>query len=273
MNRATKTAAVLTAALVGGAAPALGQTASLEVVPQSTTAAPGDLVGVDLIVTFDTAGAPAGAFGSSGLYGFGGEALLLAGNGADASVSGPSVNPSLSFGATAAAGTGSTLLRAAAGRGFAGGLTAGPLSVAGFGFDISAGAADGSFEIGFDGAVVLAIGDQLQTFSTNPGPNQNALTVTSGTIMVMSATTCIADLTTTGATLAGQPGFGVPDGTADLDDLGYFLGFFLNNDASVADVTTSGATLEGQPGFGIPDGSVDLDDLGYYLNFWLLGCP
>ncbi|MEM9065646.1 MAG: GC-type dockerin domain-anchored protein [Planctomycetota bacterium] len=83
---------------------------------------------------------------------------------------------------------------------------------------------------------------------------------------------CVADLTTTGATLQGQPGFGIPDGTADLDDLGYFLGFFLTNDASVADVTTSGATLQGQPGFGVADGVVDLDDLGYYLNFWLQGC-
>ncbi|MEM9064043.1 MAG: GC-type dockerin domain-anchored protein [Planctomycetota bacterium] len=84
---------------------------------------------------------------------------------------------------------------------------------------------------------------------------------------------CIADLTTTGATLVGQPGFGVPDGTADLDDLGFYLGFFLANDASIADLTTSGATLEGQPGFGIADGVVDLDDLGFFLNAWLAGCP
>ncbi|MEM9064100.1 MAG: GC-type dockerin domain-anchored protein [Planctomycetota bacterium] len=82
-----------------------------------------------------------------------------------------------------------------------------------------------------------------------------------------------ADVTTTGATLPGQPGFGEPDDTVDLDDLGYYLGFFLSNDASVADLTTSGATLEGQPGFGVPDGVVDLDDLGFYLNLWLAGCP
>ncbi|MEM9065350.1 MAG: GC-type dockerin domain-anchored protein [Planctomycetota bacterium] len=84
---------------------------------------------------------------------------------------------------------------------------------------------------------------------------------------------CVPDVTTTGATLPGQPGFGMPDGNVDLDDLGYFLGFFLNNDPSVADVTTSGATLQGQPGFGIPDGVVDLDDLGFFLNAWLVGCP
>ncbi|MEM9065994.1 MAG: choice-of-anchor tandem repeat NxxGxxAF-containing protein [Planctomycetota bacterium] len=80
-----------------------------------------------------------------------------------------------------------------------------------------------------------------------------------------------ADLTTTGATLMGQPGFGVPDGEADLDDLGYFVGRFLANDPA-ADLTTTGATLMGQPGFGVPDGVIDLDDLGYFLGVWLEGC-
>ncbi|MEM9066009.1 MAG: hypothetical protein AAGB51_11015 [Planctomycetota bacterium] len=38
---------------------------------------------------------------------------------------------------------------------------------------------------------------------------------------------CPADVTTTGATLPRQTGFGEPDSTIDLDDLGYFLGFWL----------------------------------------------
>ncbi|MEM9066772.1 MAG: hypothetical protein AAGB51_14940 [Planctomycetota bacterium] len=38
---------------------------------------------------------------------------------------------------------------------------------------------------------------------------------------------CPGDTTTTGATLMGQEGFGEPDGTVDLDDLGYFLGVWL----------------------------------------------
>ena len=37
----------------------------------------------------------------------------------------------------------------------------------------------------------------------------------------------VADVTTTGATLQGQLGFGEPDGTVDLDDLGYFLNFWI----------------------------------------------
>ncbi|MEM9065956.1 MAG: PQQ-dependent sugar dehydrogenase [Planctomycetota bacterium] len=85
------------------------------------------------------------------------------------------------------------------------------------------------------------------------------------------ASPCEPDLTTTGATLEGQPGFGEPDGAVDLDDLGYFLGFFLVSDPE-ADVTTTGATLSGQPGFGVSDGVVDLDDLGYFLGVWLTGC-
>lgn len=38
----------------------------------------------------------------------------------------------------------------------------------------------------------------------------------------------IADLTTTGATLPGQPGYGIPDGEVNLDDLGYFIRSWLN---------------------------------------------
>lgn len=34
---------------------------------------------------------------------------------------------------------------------------------------------------------------------------------------------CTADMTTTGATIDGQPGYGTPDGQIDLDDLGFFL--------------------------------------------------
>jgi len=83
---------------------------------------------------------------------------------------------------------------------------------------------------------------------------------------------CDADVTTTGATLEGQPGFGIPDGNVDLDDLGYFLNLWVAADTK-ADLTTTGATLEGQPGFGIPDGNVDLDDLGFFLNAWTEGCP
>jgi len=82
-----------------------------------------------------------------------------------------------------------------------------------------------------------------------------------------------ADVTTSGATLQGQVGFGQPDNTIDGDDLGFFLGFFSSGDTSVADVTSTGATIQGQVGFGQPDGVVDGDDLNFFLNFWVQGCP
>jgi len=84
---------------------------------------------------------------------------------------------------------------------------------------------------------------------------------------------CVADRTTTGATLFGQPGFGDPDGVVDTDDLGYYLGFWIAGNRSVTDFTTTGATLPGQTGYGVPDGVVDTDDLGYFLSAWLEGCP
>ncbi|MEM9063861.1 MAG: GC-type dockerin domain-anchored protein [Planctomycetota bacterium] len=79
-----------------------------------------------------------------------------------------------------------------------------------------------------------------------------------------------ADVTSTGATLAGQPGFGIADGNVDLDDLGFFLNEFLTA-GLLADRTTTGATLPGQPGFSLPDQTVDLDDLGFFLNEFLDG--
>ncbi|MEM9066021.1 MAG: GC-type dockerin domain-anchored protein [Planctomycetota bacterium] len=80
-----------------------------------------------------------------------------------------------------------------------------------------------------------------------------------------------ADITTTGATIVGQAGYGEPDGLSDLDDLGYYLTDWIAGGAE-SDRTTAGATIPGQPDFGLPDGMVDIDDLGYFLSFWLVGC-
>jgi len=83
---------------------------------------------------------------------------------------------------------------------------------------------------------------------------------------------CLADVTTSGATIAGQHGFGSPDGAIDLDDLGFYLNGWAAGEPG-ADLTTSGAALAGQPGFGVSDAIVDFDDLGFFLGFWLQGCP
>ncbi|MEM9066010.1 MAG: GC-type dockerin domain-anchored protein [Planctomycetota bacterium] len=102
--------------------------------------------------------------------------------------------------------------------------------------------------------------------------NPDSFSTASVRVVLSADVPCSADLTTTGATLLGQVGFGTPDGAVDLDDLGYFLNLWLPSDLG-ADFTTTGATIEGQPGFGVPDGTVDLDDLGFFLNVWLAGCP
>ncbi|MEM9065955.1 MAG: GC-type dockerin domain-anchored protein [Planctomycetota bacterium] len=82
---------------------------------------------------------------------------------------------------------------------------------------------------------------------------------------------CAADVTSTGATIPGTAGFGIPDGIANLDDLGYYLNLWLEG-SLLADTTTTGGTLPGQVGFGSPDGIANLDDLGYFLGAWLVGC-
>ncbi|MEM9065022.1 MAG: GC-type dockerin domain-anchored protein [Planctomycetota bacterium] len=81
----------------------------------------------------------------------------------------------------------------------------------------------------------------------------------------------IADLTTSGATIAGTTNYLVPDGVVDLDDLGIYLLQWLDG-AVRADLTSSEATLPGQPGYGVPDGVTDLGDLGFFLVAWLDGC-
>ncbi|MEM9066003.1 MAG: GC-type dockerin domain-anchored protein [Planctomycetota bacterium] len=118
------------------------------------------------------------------------------------------------------------------------------------------------FELGQDGTIYF------NAEATSPLGYSGVVTVKA----TPRSTPCIADLTTSGATLPGQSGYDEPDGKVDLDDLGFYLNDWLAS-APAADFTTTGATLEGQPGFGDPDSVVDLDDLGYFLGFWLAGCP
>ncbi|MEM9065000.1 MAG: peroxidase family protein [Planctomycetota bacterium] len=80
---------------------------------------------------------------------------------------------------------------------------------------------------------------------------------------------CRADITTTGASLPSL-GYWVPDGQADLDDLGCYINGWLVQDPAT-DMTHG--TLPGNPGYGEPNGHVDFDDLGYFLHLWLANCP
>lgn len=66
---------------------------------------------------------------------------------------------------------------------------------------------------------------------------------------------CSADLT-------GPSLDGIPDGVVNTADLNYYLGAWLEGDASIADLT--GPSLDG-----IPDGIVNVADLNFYIDLWL----
>jgi len=82
---------------------------------------------------------------------------------------------------------------------------------------------------------------------------------------------CPADLTTQGAG-QGDPGYGVPDGSATAADINFYVNAWVAGDLAIADVTTQGAP-QGDPNYGVPDGTVSASDLNYYVNLWVIGCP
>jgi hypothetical protein len=79
---------------------------------------------------------------------------------------------------------------------------------------------------------------------------------------------CRPDLTT--GAIAGQPGYGVPNGVLNNDDFFYYLAQFAGGNPAVADVTTG--AIAGQPGYGIPNGIINNDDFFYYLAIFAAGC-
>ena len=79
---------------------------------------------------------------------------------------------------------------------------------------------------------------------------------------------CEPDLTT--GAIAGQPGYGVPNGTLNNDDFFYFLAEFANGNVAVCDLTTG--AIPGQPGYGVPNGVLDNNDFFYYLTIFSAGC-
>jgi hypothetical protein len=82
------------------------------------------------------------------------------------------------------------------------------------------------------------------------------------------ATMCVPDLTT--GAVAGQSGYGVPNGTLNNDDFFYYLAQFAAGNLAVADLTTGAVT--GQPGYGVPNGVLNNDDFFYYLAVFASGC-
>ena len=178
---------VMIACVAGLAASANAQSASVRVESSAPSAAPGATVTISVIADFDTGGAAGGVFGSAGLYGFGGDSALSGSAASGASSANQDVNDMLTFGETSSVTAGD--VRAAGGRGFDGGL--GGSSATLLTYDLTlAGDASGDVTVDYDGAVVLVQGDALVTYSTNPGANQQSLSVTPVTISVAAGQPC-----------------------------------------------------------------------------------
>jgi hypothetical protein len=79
---------------------------------------------------------------------------------------------------------------------------------------------------------------------------------------------CAPDLTS--GAIAGQPGYGVPNGVLNNDDFFYYLAQFAAGNVAVADLTTG--AIQGQPGYGVPNGIINNDDFFYYLGIFAAGC-
>ena len=222
---------------------------------------PGQTVTITVQSDYDTAAAPSGVFGAPGFYGFGG--TVTATGMAAATASSPATDAQLTSGATAQVLTGSDLVRAAAGRGLAGGLADDPAALLTFDLLIDAGASAGdTITLDFDGAVVLVLGDTLTTFATDPGAGQMTLTTAPLVLTVSGGACALADITVTGAC---TPGLG--DGVIDLSDFSCYLSQWSSN-APIADITTTGTCTPGVGG----DGG-DLSDFSCFLSEWSAGCP
>lgn len=109
------------------------------------------------------------------------------------------------------------------------------------------------------------------------GPFVVTITITSdsygetftGTIQrTLFAGGCQPDLTA--GTIAGQPGYGVPNGVLNTDDFFYYLAQYAAGNVAVADLTTG--AIAGQAGYGVPNGVITNDDFFYYLVLYAAGC-
>jgi hypothetical protein len=74
----------------------------------------------------------------------------------------------------------------------------------------------------------------------------------------------------TSTAIAGQTGYGSPNGVVNNDDFFYFLAHFAAGNLAVCDMTTT--AIAGQPGYGAPDGVLNNDDFFYYLALFAAGC-
>jgi hypothetical protein len=124
--------------------------------------------------------------------------------------------------------------------------------------------AEADFGQGVNWAGITSIRDAV-------GAVVSGATILSGTGLNWSGPVgdpCRPDLTA--GAVAGQPGYGQPNGTLNNDDFFYYLAQFAAGNAAVADMTTG--AVAGQPGYGVPNGVINNDDFFYYLAIFAAGC-
>lgn len=207
-----------------------GPTAIARIVtePADDVVAVGAPATLHLRLEADLADAAPGLFGMPGIYGFSGE-IRAAGTaaGPEVTLRDVALSPLLPVGTAPGTIGLDGIQRVGAVAGLAGPGTADDLIALTFHIDITFDALrGGTLTYAFEGDVVLALGDRLLTFSTNPGPGQLPLNAPTTTIVL--APPCPADFN-----LDGSPG--------DLFDLFDFLNTLeppldYNGDTVAADI-------------------------------------
>jgi hypothetical protein len=130
----------------------------------------------------------------------------------------------------------------------------------------------------FDDDAFLAVFNDDDHFLTDDGwfyftaDLRNAALTTIGQafmrIDISPEPACAPDLTT--GAIAGQPGYGVPNGVLNNEDFFYYLAQYAGGNLAVADLTTG--AIPGQPGYGVPNGTINNEDFFYYLALYAAGC-
>jgi hypothetical protein len=95
-----------------------------------------------------------------------------------------------------------------------------------------------------------------------------ALSIDAQAVVLESSPSCPPDLTA--GAVAGEPGYGQPNGVVSNEDFFYFLAQFGAGNAAVADLTTG--AIPGGVGYGQPDGVINNEDFFYYLSIYAAGC-
>ncbi|MEL6329767.1 MAG: hypothetical protein AAFR38_08905 [Planctomycetota bacterium] len=224
---------------------ASAQSASVQLMPASPTAAPGETVSVEILVSYDAGGASGGIFGG-GLYGFG---VDVSSGSSDGALANPGVSDSLLAGSTTQLTPSDLRIGGTVGL-MPPVIEMPPFSVASFDVQVGAGAAIGStISLSATGGVIVAVASDLAVFSSNPGPGQSQLAPIAASIMVEEANPG-----------CNQFDLVEPFGVISQADVAEFLSLFFANSPIVAV-------------YAAPENVVSQADVAAFVDGFFAGCP